>query len=147
MARAVNILINGATQLNSRLERIKNVNPALISAINKATVLVSGRAKYRCPVDTGALRNSIHTHPADADGNTVKGVVYTAKEYAPYVEFGTGRRGSYPYKTKIALAYSSSAAGQVAQPFLMPALLESKSNIQEMISKAVIKAAIANAKG
>ena len=142
MARSINVEINGASELNTRLERIKNINPDLISAVNKATTLVSGRAKYRCPVDTGALRGSIHPRPADANGNKVIGVVYTAKEYAPYVEFGTGRRGNYPYKTKINLTYSPDHAGQVAQPFLMPALLESKTNIQEMISNAVMKAAL-----
>lgn len=138
---SVKVSLNGASEVNARLERIKNINPTLIQAINKATTLVSSRAKYRCPVDTGALRNSIHARPADAKGDTVKGVVYTAKEYAPYVEFGTGQRGGYPYKTKVELAYSSDWKGMIAKPFLMPALLESKTNIQEIINAAVKKAA------
>lgn len=138
----VKVSVQGISKVDARLERIKNINPALIQAVNKSTALVSGRAKYRCPVDTGALRNSIHARPADAKGDTVVGVVYTAKEYAPYVEFGTGKRGGYPYETKVDLAYSPDWPGMVAQPFLMPALLESKTNIQEIINAAVRKAAV-----
>lgn len=141
MARPINIEINGASELNDRLERLKNVDEGLVQAVNKATLLVSNRAKLRCPVDTGALRSSIHTKSADASGNTVKGIVFTAKEYAPYVEFGTGQRGNYPYETKAKISYSPEHAGQVAQPFLMPALLESKAEVQELVNKAVISSA------
>lgn len=137
----VSVKIKGVSALEARLERIKNVNPALIAGVNKATALVNRRAKYRVPVDTGALRNSIHARPADTEdgGKTVVGVVYTAKEYAPYVEFGTGDLGlgSYPYETKVNLAYKAGWTGHVAQPFLMPALHESYSDIHRIIREAV----------
>lgn len=48
-----------------------------------------GHAKHGCPVDTGRLRNSITNVN---DGNTL--YVGTNVDYAPYVEFGTGKYAS-----------------------------------------------------
>lgn len=143
----IQVKIKGVDTLQARLERLKNVDPALIAAINQSTALVSRRAKGRCPVDTGALRASIHTKPADTEdgGKTITGVVYTAKEYAMYVEFGTGKRGngSYPYEIQNGpLAYKADWPGQIAQPFMMPALLESKSEIHQIVHQAVQKAVL-----
>lgn len=144
---AVQVKLKGVDTLQARLERLKNVEPALITAINQCTALVSRRAKGRCPVDTGALRTSIHTKPADTEdgGKTVTGVVYTNKEYATYVEFGTGKRGSgsYPYEIQNGpLAYKADWPGQIAQPFMMPALLESKSEIHQIVQQAALKAVL-----
>lgn len=142
----VNVTINGLAELNAKLSEVKNISPELIKAMNKGGGLVSGRAKYRCPVDTGYLRNSIHIHPAEVIGNAVTVIVYTATEYAGYVEFGTGMRGGYPYPTGINLSYDQEYKGQVAQPYMMPALLESKSQINDIVSEAVIKAAMKGSK-
>ncbi len=48
-------------------------------------------AKGLCPVDTGALRNSI-THRVD--GDTVS--IGSAVSYAPYIELGTGKEYQPP---------------------------------------------------
>ena len=138
---AVRIEIKGVNELQKRLERIKDINPELIRAMDQATGVVSGRAKARAPVDTSALRNSIHSKPADAIGKKVVGIVSTICPHAGYVEFGTGRRGGYPYETKLSLKYDQTRAGQVAQPYLYPALLESKPDIHKLVSEDVIKAA------
>ena len=54
------------------------------AAIARALEIIGGKcesyAKALCPVDTGALRNSI-THRVDGDGGTV--VVGSNLEYAP----------------------------------------------------------------
>ena len=144
---AVQVKIKGVNTLQARLERLKDVSPALIAGINQATALVSSRAKNRCPVDTGALRASIHTRPADTEdgGRTVTGIVYTAKEYAMYVEFGTGKRGngSYPYNVQSGpLSYKEDWPGQIAQPFMIPALLESKTEINRIVQQAALKAVL-----
>ena len=48
-------------------------------------------AKLLCPVDTGYLRESIQTNFAWLPSGEYVGTVGTIVEYAPYVEFGTGR--------------------------------------------------------
>lgn len=42
-------------------------------------------------IDTGTLRASIHSYIRNRFG--VEGVVQTVMEYAPFLEFGTGKRG------------------------------------------------------
>jgi len=60
------------------------------AAIARALEIIGGKcesyAKALCPVDTGALRNSI-THRVDGDTVTVGSGI----QYAPYVELGTGK--------------------------------------------------------
>lgn len=147
MSGAVSLELRGASEVNARFSEVKDaVIPFLTRAINKGTALVSARAKYRCPVDTGALRNSIHIRPALLIGGEVRGIVYTSKEYAAFVEFGTGRRGGYPYSTMVPLTYTAERAGQIAQPYLMPALLESKTEIQRFVNQAVRDAAMKGGK-
>lgn len=54
---------------------------------------IQKNAKYLTPVDTGHLRNSIKTK-SETTQDGAEAQVYTNVEYAPYVEFGTGQRGS-----------------------------------------------------
>jgi HK97 gp10 family phage protein len=61
----------------------------------RALEIIGGKiesyAKGLCPVDTGALRNSI-THQVDGDTVVAGSAVY----YAPYVELGTGKEYDPP---------------------------------------------------
>lgn len=85
---------------------------------------VLNTAKDLCPVDTGRLKNSIKTKNKKYKNN-VSITIYTNVHYAPYVEFGTGIRGagSYPYEDEIGVDLKYGIRnGQVAQPFLYPAL-------------------------
>lgn len=91
-----------------------------------ATRIVQARAKTLCPnftgitpsgkpsQSTGHLRRSIHTKPWLTRKYNFGGVVYTATEYAPYVEFGTSR--------------------MMAQPFMIPAVKMEEKNIGKLIS-------------
>ncbi|NOZ27964.1 MAG: HK97 gp10 family phage protein [Chloroflexi bacterium] len=69
------------------------------AAVAKAAHDIEAHAKMVVPVDTGNLKNSIHT-VIEADG--FRGVVATGVEYAPYVEYGTRRMGAKPYMTPAA---------------------------------------------
>jgi HK97 gp10 family phage protein len=73
-----------------------------------AAFIVEGKAKRRCPVDSGRLRASI-THETDGTDGFIVG---TNVEYAPFVELGT--------------RYMS------AQPFLVPALQEAITELREI---------------
>ena len=63
-------------------------------ALEKCGLAGEGYAKFKCPVDTGRLRNSI-THAIS--GNTVN--IGSNVEYAAYVELGTSRQRAQPYLT------------------------------------------------
>ena len=62
-------------------------------AVRETAKKAQAQAKLLVPAGgSGELRESIHTK-FSRSGGTFEGVVYTNKEYAPYVEFGTGPIG------------------------------------------------------
>ena len=125
-------------------EKIKKV-------MNEAVLLVHGQAKELATVDTGDLAGSIHPKVI-VKGKTIVGKVYTNKKYAPYVEFGTGSKGSGTYPNKdIKLSYRPTpwvytpddgetfyhTEGQVAKPFMYPALKRNERTIKKMFKNAL----------
>lgn len=68
-------------------EVILKTTMALARALEQAGAAAEGHAKDLCPVDTGALRNSI-THQIDLDNLTE--IIGSNEEYAVCVEVGTG---------------------------------------------------------
>lgn len=110
------ITIKNIGSLTKKLNNIANME--LKDTVGKAVILVQGQAKELAPTgDSGGagLKGSIKTKvKAVKDG--VEGKVFTNKEYAPYVEFGTGIKGdgTYPYSIKgLSLTYKS-------QPWFIP---------------------------
>ena len=131
--------------------------------MNEAAKLVHGQAKELAPVDTGDLAGSIHMQ-VKASGDELQGRVYTNKEYAAYVEFGTGvtGNGTYPYKVKgLNLKYSNKGwayydedkdewiytNGQEAQPYMYPALNMHKKTIEAILKQGVHTKLKENCKG
>ena len=115
MAEIINL-----DKLNYKLEILAKLDVS--KALNKACLVVENEAKRLCPVDTGDLRNSI-THEVD-DG---VGIVGTNKEYAPYVEYGTGifavegNGRDTPWSYQDDEGNWHTTIGQKPQPFLEPA--------------------------
>lgn len=64
---------------------------ACLRALERCGLQAEGYAKDLCPVNTGALRNSI-THKVDPGEPAA--FIGTNSEYAAYVEFGTGSHSS-----------------------------------------------------
>lgn len=127
------ITIKGTKELQNLL---KNIGTApLERTIKKVTVEVQGQAKALAPADTGTLRNSIKMN---YDSNKKEGRVYTNNDYATYVEFGTGVRGNgtYPDGEK-KLTYNQNWKGQVAQPYMYPALQFGKSKAQKILKQEI----------
>lgn len=101
-------------------------------AMVSACALVQDSATAKAPVDTGYLKRSIDFQ-VEEDGT--EGVVFTNAEYAPYVEIGTGihsskgtgRKTPWRYKTRDGQWVTTS--GNKPQPFLQPALDESRADI------------------
>lgn len=91
---------------------LASVRTDVADAVRKAAEAVAEEARRMCPVDTGALRNSI---TVSSDGSGAE--VIAGKDYAVFVEFGT-------YKT-------------AAQPFLVPALLVSGDTVTDIIKNEI----------
>ena len=139
--------------MSSLMKKLTNISQMeqVKETMNKATLLVHGQAKALAPVDTGNLAGSIHPKVI-TNGNEIIGKVFTNLSYAPFVEFGTGSKGNgtYPNK-KLALAYRStpwvytpdggdtfySTEGQVAQPYMYPAIKRNEKKIKEMFKEAI----------
>lgn len=94
-------------------------------ALERCGLQGEGYAKDLCPVDTGDLRNSI-SH------KTVENEAYigTNKEYAAYVELGTGKYAEggrpTPWVYQDANGNWHHTDGQRAQPYLKPAVANHK---------------------
>ena len=69
-------------------ELLEAFDEACLRALERCGLQAEGYAKDLVPVNTGALRNSIN-HKVDSGEPAA--YIGTNQEYAPYVEFGTGR--------------------------------------------------------
>ena len=96
--------------------------------------------------DTSRLTNSI-AFMTGRDGNTFWAQIGTNVEYAPYVEFGTGQKGSASYtdrngETHVTegLMFKPEWKGNKPYPYLRPALYNHKATYIAMINDAVKRA-------
>lgn len=111
----MNVQINGLDAVRGMTERFISSIPQKIAAgVAKGAEEVCAEAKELCPVDTGALRDSIYVQHGFLSAQ-----VGTDLEYAPCVEFGT-------YK-------------MAAQPFLVPALKAKEGEIINNIKNEIMK--------
>ena len=76
-------------QLIKKMQAMRAGGDVLDRALLKAGERVRAKAVLLCPVNTGELRNSIKVTKVAAGKITVG----TNKEYAVFVEFGTGTLG------------------------------------------------------
>lgn len=155
------LTVKGIDRLTKHFNNIANLE--LRDTMNEATKLVHGQAKDLAPVDTGDLAGSIHMQVKDT-GKAIEGRVYTNKEYAAYVEFGTGIKGNgtYPYQVEgLSLEYRDKGwayfdedkgewiytKGQEAQPYMYPALKGNEKTIKKMFKDGVHTKLKQNCKG
>lgn len=144
------IKVLGVDSLKHKLNNISQTE-LVKQTMNKAVLLVQGQAKSLAPVNTGNLRGSIHPKVIN-DGRKIVGKVYTNLSYAPFVEFGTGIKGSGTYpNSKVSLSYRGTpwvytpdggetfyrTEGHVAQPFMYPAIKQNEKKIKKMFKTAL----------
>lgn len=101
-------MIEGMDHLIKRIEKYENLS--IEKPVGKAINYVQSAAKAGCPVHDGELRESIFT-ATEQRGDAVYGICYTNKQYAPYVEMGTGPKGQANHNgisPNVAVAYSQS---------------------------------------
>lgn len=135
------ITIEGLTSLLAKLDSLGgNIEKALTDGIDKSARRVKRAAKLLTPVDTGRLRNSIQ-HKTTRESGKIEGRVSTNVEYAAYIEFGTGQRGSDAQMFRpVGISYRHDWKGMKPQPFLFPALTSSENAIKKDVISAVKKA-------
>lgn len=111
------------------------ITPAVAAAVTASLEHVQALAQGYCPVDTGALRESITIEPLKDSGKTISGSVAPHTDYATYVEYGTGQRGdpTSPYG-------HTDKPGQAAQPYMRPALDESRPAILDIFKGQISEA-------
>lgn len=107
-----------------------HVTPAVRASVQAACKLVETAAKAMAPVDTGALRDSISTE-INETAKTVVGNVAPHVPYAAFVEFGTGIAGAASPGAGLG-PYSLNWRGMPAQPYMRPAMDESRGPILEI---------------
>lgn len=140
------ITIDGRDRLVRRFEQMGDASN-YIPAMQKACRIVETKAKQNCTGlferPTGVLKASI-THEVIPEGNKIVGYVGTNIEYAPYVEFGTGKFAENGNGRKTPWVYTDEAtgekiwtAGQKPKPYLRPALTESKSKIKDALKQSI----------
>lgn len=108
-------------------------------ALERGAKKIQKNAKYLAPVDTGHLRNSIKTK-SETTQDGAEAHVYTNLEYAPYVEFGTGQRGSESNIDRPeGISYKADWKGQAAQPYMTPAYLHAKNTgeVEQEVIKSI----------
>lgn len=87
--------IEGLEEFNRYIENITTQIENEVSAfIGQTAYKIERDAKLLCPVDTGRLRQSIHTQYNNGE---LKAKVGTNMEYSASVEWGTFRQHAQPY--------------------------------------------------
>lgn len=111
------------------------VTPQVIASVQAACELIRTEAKALCPVDTGALRDSIAI-TLDTSGKTIVGRVGPSMDYAEYVEYGTGKKGDpdAPY------GHVMTWPGQSPQPYMRPAFDGAKQPVLDLFRSNLLLA-------
>lgn len=139
----MSVKIEGLEHLNKTLETLLSTEN-MTQAMGQACAAVEASAKKKAPKDSGALRRSIASK-VEAEGGNIQGVVYTALDYAPYVEYGTGLFAESDGRTDVPWVYQDdegnwhSTKGQKPQPFLRPALNENRKTVVKILGGGIKK--------
>ncbi len=149
--------VKGMKELLQKLDFIDKAMRGRVikNAVSKGCHTVQGAAKMLCPKDTGELINSIVTK-VEEKADRVTGKIYTNKEYAAYVEFGTGPKGNEDHdgiSPNVTPSYREKGwsykdeetgewvytKGQPAQPYMYPALKSCEEEVTKQIAEDVAK--------
>ena len=112
----------------------------LQKALGRACALVERAAKQNAPKGIGTLRRSITSRVEDTQG-----VVYTALEYAPYIEYGTGLfaeeggRKDVPWHYRDDEGNWHTTSGMRPRPYMRPALNDNREEIIRIIREGIGK--------
>lgn len=133
------VVFEGLEEILKTIDNIAAV-PQMPQALGKACAIVERSAKQKAPKGDGDLRRSISSR---VEGLT--GEVFSALEYAPYVEYGTGLfaeggngRKNVPWKYRDEKGEWHSTSGMPPRPYMRPALNENAEEIKRIIKGALL---------
>lgn len=135
------IKFEGLNEILDRLEELADASQ-VEAALGKACAIVERAAKQKAPKGTGELRRSI-TSKIERNSGEIQGIVFTALEYAPYVEYGTGLfaeeggRQDVPWNYQDDKGEWHSTSGQKPQPYMRPALDENREEILRILKEGL----------
>ena len=118
--------------IDNSKEVLAAMQGAKMRALEKCGLVAEGYSKKLAPVDTGNLRNSISHEVVENSA-----YIGTNTEYAPYMEFGTGkytpggRPDSWTYQDDE--GHWHRTEGVKAQPFLKPAVADHVDTYRKII--------------
>lgn len=130
---ANDVKVEGLDAILEKIEDIAN-GEDITQRLGIACALVERAAKELAPKDNGELRRSISSK---VEGT--QGIVFTALEYAPYVEYGTGLFAEEAGRKDVPWCYQDdegewhSTSGQKPQPFMRPALNQNRAQILKIL--------------
>ena len=82
--------VDGFDELEKKMKELSELDTRQV--VGEAIQFVQSAAVMNCHADTGELRQSIFAE-VEEQNDTVTGICWTDKAYAPYLEFGTGPKG------------------------------------------------------
>lgn len=135
------ITIKGLEEVLDRFESLADTQN-IKAAMGKACAVVEGSAKRNAPKGDGHLRRSI-TSEVEETRQGVEGVVYTALEYAPYVEYGTGLFAEDGGRQDVPWCYQDekgnwhTTSGMHPRPFIRPALYDNRETIKRILKEGL----------
>ena len=134
--------IDGLKRFTQKLDGLAN-GEAIKQAMGKCCALVEKESKENCPKDTGELRRSIDSRIVE-EPDMIQGIVFSDKEYAPYVLQGTGLfavngdgRKDVPWHYQDDNGNWHSTSGQHPQPFMEKALDDNKDKCLNYIKQSI----------
>lgn len=132
------VKVEGIQELAVELEGMASEH-LMGKQLDKALLVVEEAARKKAPKDNGALRRSI-----TSDRTGLTGMVFTALEYAPYVEYGTGLYAENGGRKDVPWHYQDdegnwhTTSGQHPQPFMRPALDENREKITKILEEGLL---------
>lgn len=125
-------------QQDNSKEILNALQDNMYRALTECGLVAEGYAKLNTPVDTGALRNSISNKVVEEDGELVC-YIGTNMEYAPYIEYGTGKYYTGGRKTPWTFRDSKGkwhmTDGYKPHPYLRPAISDHINEYKRIIEK------------
>lgn len=120
----------------------KDVLDMVKGEVEDALLKIESEAAKKVPVDTGDLKNSIQSKPIKQTKNKVEGTVLVGKNYAPYVEFGTGTEVIVPQELQnFAKQFKANPkireVNLPARPFFYPEFFKQKIELPKQIEKTL----------
>jgi HK97 gp10 family phage protein len=120
----------------------KDVLEMVKGEVEDALLKIESEAVKKVPVDTGDLKNSIQSKPIKQTKNKVEGTVLVGKNYAPYVEFGTGTEVVVPQELQnFAKQFKANPkireVNLPAQPFFYPEFFRQRIELPKQIEKTL----------